>query len=131
MPVNGSHLDQDETSQFAHNYLSPHCDWKAGKVLSEMFDRILEAFQYVNQNQISTILRTMPYPDFLNTPYWKAIAAKVKQEAGNTCQQCWSPALPLHVHHKTYEHHGEEILYWKEDLICLCERCHAQFHGIR
>jgi 5-methylcytosine-specific restriction endonuclease McrA len=34
----------------------------------------------------------------------------------------------VNVHHRTYEHHGEEHQYL-DDLILLCHPCHSKFHG--
>ena len=31
------------------------------------------------------------------------------------------------VHHKTYEHHGQEHRYLG-DLVLLCRNCHSKFH---
>jgi 5-methylcytosine-specific restriction endonuclease McrA len=58
-------------------------------------------------------LATMPYHAFLHTPY---------------CQLC--PATTaLQVHHRTYAHRGQEYQYL-EDLVVLCETCHATHHHI-
>lgn len=37
------------------------------------------------------------------------------------------PEGAIHVHHRTYEHHGEEHLHLG-DLVCLCSVCHKTFH---
>jgi len=69
----------------------------------------------------------MSYNDYLTTDYWKAVAGAVKARAGWKCQVCNSP-LDLNAHHRTYEHQGNELNHL-EDLVCLCRRCHATFHG--
>lgn len=74
-----------------------------------------------------TYLRRLSYDQFLLTPYWKRVSAKVRRRAGNRCELC--PATRgLHVHHKTYEHHGLEDEHL-DDLICLCGNCHALVHS--
>lgn len=67
------------------------------------------------------------YNDFLRTPYWKIIACWVKEIANDRCQICNSK-IRLNVHHKTYDHHFDEHNWFKEDLICLCNKCHELFH---
>ena len=72
-------------------------------------------------------INSMDYHTFLKTPYWKAIAEKVKSRAKYKCELCYS-SNNLVTHHKTYKRHGYEHLYWREDLICLCDKCHEKFH---
>lgn len=69
----------------------------------------------------------MKYHDYLQTDYWKEVTKSVKSRAGWKCQLCNSPH-DLNAHHRTYENRGNELNHL-EDLICLCRRCHAMFHG--
>ena len=71
-------------------------------------------------------LRKMPYRDFLQTAFWQTVRAKVVQDRGARCELCYSRAS-ISVHHKTYKHHGEEQWHL-EELIILCNACHAKFH---
>jgi len=64
--------------------------------------------------------------EFLLTPYWKAIAEKTKKKAGFKCLMC-NGKNNLATHHRTYDNHGDE-LYHMEDLVVICEDCHAKFH---
>jgi hypothetical protein len=74
-------------------------------------------------------LATMPYPAFLHTPYWRTVRRYVVYKAGGRCQLC--PATTaLQVHHRTYAHRGQEYQYL-EDLVVLCETCHATHHHIQ
>lgn len=70
---------------------------------------------------------TKKYEDYLKTDYWKEVSRLVKKRAGFKCQMCNSPH-DLAAHHRTYEHRGSEMDHL-DDLICLCRRCHAIFHG--
>lgn len=70
-------------------------------------------------------LRTMPYAEYLQTPHWKNMAAEARRRAGYRCQLCDRSDISLNVHHRTYEHRGQE---WRNDLIVLCEDCHKRFH---
>ena len=85
-------------------------------------------FFSTNQDKIITYIKNMNYQDFLNTPYWVAIANQVKYEAGYRCSLCNSE-YNLRTHHKTYSRHGEELSRWDKDLICLCDNCHKTFHN--
>ena len=71
-------------------------------------------------------LRTMPYANFLQTHYWKVIRRYILHTQ-HGCAVCARQNIPIHVHHKTYMHHGEEHIY-PEDLVALCATCHAKFH---
>lgn len=67
------------------------------------------------------------YDWFLASRYWKIVATKVKEMAENKCAIC-AKSNRLEAHHRTYEHHLEEHNHL-EDLICLCNSCHAKFHN--
>jgi len=70
-------------------------------------------------------LQEMPYREYLQTPEWRETRRQAIERAKGRCELCNSTVL-LRVHHKSYERRGEEQ---KEDLIVLCESCHAKFHG--
>jgi HNH endonuclease len=69
-------------------------------------------------------LRTMPYPDYLQTPEWAERRRAALSRAEQACQTCGGHGR-LHVHHRTYERRGEE---WADDLVVLCEDCHLAVH---
>lgn len=71
-------------------------------------------------------LKRMRYASFLNSRYWKYCRLKVLRKADYRCSLCHSKRI-LNVHHKTYEHHGNEWNF-DEDLIALCVECHSKFH---
>ena len=68
------------------------------------------------------------YQAYLTTPYWREVSRAVKKRAGFRCQLCNSP-LDLQAHHRTYEHKGDELNHLN-DLICLCKKCHKNFHAV-
>lgn len=73
-------------------------------------------------------LHSMPYAEFLKTPYWAAVSEHVKDERP-WCALCTEPlAGPLQVHHRTYIHRGEEWRHLR-DLVVLCSDCHQHFHN--
>jgi hypothetical protein len=67
------------------------------------------------------------YQDFLESPYWKTVAAYVKWLRGGRCQMCEATAN-LHTHHKTYRHKGSEHKHL-DDLVVVCAKCHGNHHG--
>lgn len=70
-------------------------------------------------------LRSMPYPEYLQSPEWQERRQLHLNAAGNRCQLCNSPEQPLHVHHRTYANRARERFY---DLVVLCASCHETFH---
>lgn len=64
---------------------------------------------------------------YLRTPAWKKKRALALQRDKGTCQGCLE-APAVHVHHLTYEHWQDELLF---ELVSLCERCHERAHTAR
>lgn len=73
------------------------------------------------------VLQAMPYDEFLQTIYWDIIRGYKLYKAHYKCELC-NQNGQLHVHHKTYENHGNEHEHL-DDLIVLCRDCHAKFHN--
>lgn len=69
-------------------------------------------------------LKTMPYKKYLKTHHWLITRDLALERAEYKCQLCASKES-LNVHHNTYENRGCEK---DEDLVVLCENCHAKFH---
>lgn len=73
-------------------------------------------------------LKSMPYEDYLLTPYWLKAAEEMRKLAQYKCQNCGKSqpkTRKLHVHHKHYRSRGEEKL---EDVEVLCTKCHKEKH---
>ena len=64
-------------------------------------------------------------PAYLRSAKWKKKREQALERADHRCQVCNSPH-ELQVHHRTYEHWGNERL---TDLTVLCRSCHCIFHG--
>ncbi len=73
----------------------------------------------------AAMLRTMPYRDYLRTPEWRRTRAAALLRAGDRCSLDVTHSEGLEVHHRTYEHRGEERV---SDLVVLCAACHALHH---
>lgn len=113
------------TSYYLENYLSPNKNWERWISPKERINQI--RYSNVNWKTISDHIKGMEYQDFLQTPYWKAIAAHSKYRAGYRCQVCNS-AYDLATHHRDYKIHGSEHANIYE-LVVLCDDCHSKFHG--
>lgn len=89
-----------------------------------------------NRNQITVDLPA-PWTEAANLPEderysmylcsreWGVRREAVKRRAGGTCERCGSAPMS-HVHHLTYKRRYAEPL---EDLLGVCEPCHAYVHG--
>ena len=69
------------------------------------------------------------YDEYLTTTSWMCRAMQAKDRANWHCQTpgCLSEG-PLEVHHLTYARVGRER---PDDLVVLCEDCHAAAHARR
>lgn len=74
-------------------------------------------------------LRALPYREYLLTEHWKSVRTEALRKAKFRCQLC-NASGELHVHHRSYEHLGEEQDYM-HDVIVLCRACHEKHHDIR
>lgn len=66
------------------------------------------------------------YNKYLESEYWQGIRKSIYKRDNYKCRLCNSDK-DICVHHRTYEHIGNEIL---EELITMCRRCHHRFHKI-
>ncbi len=64
------------------------------------------------------------YQEYIGSDRWKELRVIALAVAGNRCQVCNS-SQHLHVHHRTYERLGYELI---SDLTVLCDECHELFH---
>lgn len=71
-------------------------------------------------------LRSMPYPEYLDTRHWQRTRLVALRNASYRCEACGAPRH-LDVHHLTYIRRGAEL---PEDLRVLCRDCHEKEHGI-
>jgi hypothetical protein len=81
---------------------------------------------HINREALKKLMSDhwIEYADYLKSDQWKAVRSRAKFEADMCCQICGSE-YSLDVHHRTYERLGDEL---PEDLIVLCNNCHAKFH---
>lgn len=67
----------------------------------------------------------LAYSEYLKTPQWRDIRARVLKRANNLCEGCRA-APATQAHHLTYEHVGREFLF---ELVALCDACHERIHA--
>lgn len=124
--VSWAKIKEQNTEEYIKRYLDPNNSWKEGVKTYEK-RRDLQQIS-VDWQKIKDYICDMDYHDFLQTPYWKAIAESVKNYHGYRCQLC-NGTEGLSVHHKSYDIHGDELHNLK-DLVCLCRDCHEKFHEV-
>lgn len=64
------------------------------------------------------------YATYIKSRAWRLKRLEVLRRCNGVCEKCglW-PAT--NVHHKSYEHLGDEL---PEELIGVCLDCHQSFH---
>lgn len=67
-------------------------------------------------------LKEMPYDEYLDTEHWQEL--RKNKLAGASCATC-GRKINLSLHHKNYDHLGEET---SKDVIVLCDICHRGIH---
>ena len=75
-----------------------------------------------------SVLKEMPYEEYLKTDHWRTKANAAIQAAKQRCQLCdkHQSETSLHVHHRTYKRRGCE---WPEDLTVMCEEHHLEYEN--
>ena len=81
--------------------------------------------QYLVAGEYKTLLE-IPYSEYLKTSYWQGIRKTMLKIAQFRCQLC-NKGGELHVHHRSYKNKGNRNKEL-QDLIVLCQECHAKFH---
>jgi 5-methylcytosine-specific restriction endonuclease McrA len=71
--------------------------------------------------------KNLPYQEFLLSPYWQIVRAKVLERDKNTCQECGSTRRVV-PHHYHYAYKGRELEHL-DCLITLCKDCHTKKHS--
>ncbi len=71
--------------------------------------------------------RSEVWSEYMNSKKWEDLRRKALQRADYKCELCGSPYKA--VHHIRYPKKYREDHV--DNLIAVCERCHAKLHGIR
>lgn len=73
----------------------------------------------------------MTYLEKLNDPRWIAVANRIRERDGHTCQHCKTKGRILDVHHIYYEWGKEPWEYEDDALITLCRLCHGSLEDLK
>ena len=65
------------------------------------------------------------YDGYLLTDAWRTKRAQVLKRDNGLCQGCLKHQA-TQVHHLTYDHVGDELLF---ELASICDECHERAHG--
>jgi 5-methylcytosine-specific restriction endonuclease McrA len=78
--------------------------------------------------RVRTVGRGAAYYAYLKSDAWAAVKRRyMESRMIKKCSACLKPWQPgYHLHHKTYERLGNELL---TDLVMLCPACHADLHS--
>ena len=126
---NPYHTQPLSVEEYIKQFLTPGADIPSGVTLIELSKAIIgPPAEY--EPLIEAKIHTLTYDEFLQTLYWKAIAAYKRKQKDYKCELCGS-SQKLNVHHKTYiihgvEHNSEVI---EKDLMLICEKCHGDIHN--
>ena len=64
------------------------------------------------------------YDEFLKSEWWVMKREAIFEAKGKKCEICGSK-YGIEIHHKTYEHLGNEPL---KDIMVVCHACHLKLH---
>ena len=70
------------------------------------------------------------YSELLKDPRWQKRRLEALQAAGFRCQKCPASDKTLHVHHLFYVPGRMPWEYELEDLLVVCDDCHAKGHDL-
>lgn len=106
--------------------IDPYSSWKNNVKIQEKIRDIENCMYYVDKQKRFELISILNYSDYLNTPYWKAIA-EYKKRKNKNCQLCGSN-INLNVHHTDYSILGNEFENLNK-LTVLCKNCHYKYHN--
>lgn len=88
--------------------------------LADLALKAAQALQIMARNQT-------PYEAYISSAKWRVKRQAALEAAGHRCQVC-NGQDDLEVHHRTYDHFGDEL---PGDVTVLCGRCHEIFHTFK
>src|SRR5213594_693703 len=71
------------------------------------------------------------YSELLKDPRWQRRRLEILNRANFQCERCDADNRTLHVHHLLYHKGAKPWEYADDDLMALCEQCHALDHERR
>lgn len=99
--------------------------WEARQ--QESATRIREKYEALAWRRAQDDLRAQQeaYEQYMSSAAWKRKRMQVLEREQHLCQGCRINRA-VHVHHTTYDHFGDELLF---ELVAVCQSCHERIHG--
>ncbi len=130
--------DEKEVAKTVRNHFYYLTDAEINKAIGYVVKRLAEKTKPNVEKTIQSFqrcialhseeLRSIPYKQFLRSPYWKAFSSERKAMSGNKCESC-NISDNLEVHHLDYKHRGSDHLFL-DFTIVLCSSCHKRRHKL-
>ena len=115
-------IRREKTDKFIEKYLST-ADYSKGM---SCYGMMADA-RGTAQKRVASVIKRMPYDEFMKTVYWHLIAYQVKKNSNWKCSISGKEGN-LEVHHNNYSGiHGFEMFHLDE-LICVCHEEHVKIH---
>lgn len=116
---------QDEYEMWA--YPDEQCDFGRGEATREDCQDTGYGVVITKCPHYKPIARKDVYQEYRMSDRWYKKRRKAIYRSNFKCARCGS-AINLNVHHITYER-----IFFEDDrdLVCLCENCHKQIHGLK
>lgn len=110
------------TKQEFYTFIAtPRAKWPENISLEEQLKQIRDCVF------ITETMRSIPYTDFLQTPYWQTVSQYLHLRAPDTCVLCGNPADELELFRRSaYGYAREYSSHDYGDFITLCPRCHKK-----
>lgn len=86
-------------------------------------DRLSAQYQRLHDEKNREFWDT--YNAHIRSDKWRELRRKVIKRCGGICEGCAVNDVD-HIHHTTYTHLGNELLF---ELLGLCHDCHERTHG--
>lgn len=114
--------------EYIAKFLVPGAEVPPDTTLLELSKEVIDPPEEY-ETLIDAKIHTLTYDEFLQTLYWRAIAAYKRKQMSYRCELCGS-TKKLNVHHRTYLIHGIEHYSGiiEKDMMLVCEQCHREIH---
>lgn len=110
----------EEAQAAIHEYAYQGCTDDLEPLCAMLYTEILTVYR-----QTFSVGRRAVYCAYLHTDHWAEVRQKVMRRARGWCEGCGEHRA-TEVHHLTYDHVGNEMLF---ELVALCRECHEKLKG--
>lgn len=116
-----------KASEANKNGKPPFANMKIKEEYAAQRKQKLLDWQLYNRNSYEeeSVGKKQRYKDYLQTSVWARKRSQVMKRENYLCEGCCDSRATV-VHHMTYDHIGQELLY---ELRALCANCHEKAHG--